>query len=180
MRPLFVTFTDFSMLRVIDAISEWAGRLAAWMFFAIGLFIAYEVFMRYVFVQPTVWVDEVSRIMQIWAAYLAGAYTLKHRDIVVIEVAFRDPGTLARKLTETFALIVIAVFCLAAAWYGFELWWKATQRGHTTDSYLGIPKWLTHASIWVGFGLLLLQSAVEAVKVWTVGIPERDVLDQAH
>jgi TRAP-type mannitol/chloroaromatic compound transport system permease small subunit len=30
--------------------------------------------------------------------------------------------------------------------------------------------WLTQASIWVGFGLVILQSVVEIVKIWTIGI----------
>lgn len=168
------------MIKFIDQISEIAGKFAAWIFFVVGLIITYEVFMRYVFTAPTIWVDESARIMQIWAAYLAGAFALKHREMIVIDVAFRDPNTLARKIIETFSLLVIIIFCAVATWYGFELWLKATLRGHTTDSYLGTPKWLTHASIWVGFGLLLLQAAVEIIKVWTIGIPEKDIMGGSH
>lgn len=42
-------FQDFQicMIRLIDTISEFAGRLAAWAFFAVGFFITYEVVMRY-------------------------------------------------------------------------------------------------------------------------------------
>ncbi len=167
------------MIKFIDQLSEITGKLAAWMFFAVGVFITYEVVMRYGFT-PTIWVDETARIMQIWAAYLAGGFALKHREMIVIDIAFRDPTTTLRKLVETFSLIVIVGFCAVAAWYGFELWLKATLKGHTTDSYLGLPKWFTHASIWVGFGLLFLQAIVEIIKVWTIGIPKRDVLDGAH
>jgi TRAP-type mannitol/chloroaromatic compound transport system permease small subunit len=168
------------MIRFIDQLSEWTGKFAAWMFFVVGLIITYEVFMRYVFIAPTIWVDETARIMQIWAAYLAGGFALKHREMIVIDVAFRNPDTMPRRLVETFSLLVIVVFCAVAAWYGYELWLKATLKGHTTDSYLGTPKWLTHASIWVGFGLLLLQAVAEIVKVWTIGIPQKDITDGAH
>lgn len=168
------------MIKLIDQISELTGRFAAWMFFVVGLIVTYEVFMRYVFTAPTIWVDETARIAQIWAAYLAGGFALKHREMIVIDIAFRDPTTRMRKIVETFSLVVIVVFCLVAAKYGFDLWLKATLKGHTTDSYLGTPKWLTHASIWVGFGLLLLQALVEIIKVWTIGIPDKDVLDGAH
>jgi len=165
------------MIKLIDGISEATGKIAAWMFFAVGFFITYEVFMRYVFVKPTIWVDEVARIGQIWAAYLAGAYALKYRDMVVIDIAFKTPNTIGRKVVETFALLVIALFCLVAVWYGYELWLKSTLRGHTTDTYLALPKWFTQASIWVGFGLLLLQALVEVVKVWTVGQVQHDPMD---
>ncbi len=161
------------MIRLIDTLSELAGRLAAWAFFAVGFFITYEVVMRYFFTMPTIWVDEVSRITQIWAAYLAGAYALKHREMIVIDVAFRKPGTLARKLVDTFGMLVIAIFCLVTVWYGIEIWWASTIRGHTTDSYLAVPKWFTQASIWVGFGLLLLQAAAETVRIWHPQPPDQ-------
>ena len=161
-----------SLVRRIDGLSEVTGRIAAWIFFAIGLIVTYEVVMRYVFVAPTIWVDEVARIAQIWAAYLAAAFALKHRDMVVIDVAFRTPGTLGRKLCETFALCVIGIFCFVTVYYGFELWLHATQRGHTTDSYLALPKWFTDASVWIGFGLLALQVLAELLRLW-VPLTER-------
>jgi len=99
-------------LKAIDNLSEFIGRLAAWMFFAVGLFVTYEVVMRYVFIKPTIWVDEVSRIIQIWATYMAAAFALKNRQLIVIDIAFKDPTTLARKLVETLSLLIILVFAL--------------------------------------------------------------------
>ena len=154
------------LVAAADAISEWTGHFCAWLFFLIGFCIAYEVVMRYVFVAPTVWVDEVARIGQVWATYLAAAYVLKHGDMVTIGIAFRKPGTVARKCADTLGLIVILLFCLVTIRYGFELWLVATRRGHTTDTYLALPLWFTHASVWVGFLLLALQGVAEIVKIW--------------
>ncbi len=157
------------IIATIDALSEFAGRLAAWAFAAVGFFITYEVFMRHVFIRPTIWVDEVSRITQIWAAYLAAALALKHREMIVIDVAFRKEGTLARRVVETFGLLVILAFCAVTVRYGLQIWWASTVRGHTTDTYLALPKWFTQASIWVGFGLLGLQALAEIVRIWRPG-----------
>jgi len=154
-------------IRIIDQSSEFAGKLAAWLFFAVGFFITYEVFMRHVFTMPTIWVDEVSRIVQIWAAYLAAGFALKHRQMVVIDLIFREEGTPIRKVLDSFALLLVITFSAVAVYYGFELWLKSTLRGHTTDTYLALPKWFTQASIWVGFGLLMLQAIAEAIKIWS-------------
>lgn len=162
------------MIRAIDSISDFTGRLAAWMFFAIGLFVTYEVIMRYVFTAPTIWVDEVSRIMQIWATYLAGAFALRHRKMIVIEVFFKDHESLGRRLSESFGLAMIMLFCLVACWYGFDQWLEKTLKNDHTDTLLGLPKWLTLSSIWVGFGLLLLQSLAELARIWTQGVPPSD------
>ena len=127
-------------VRGIDAISEFSGRLSAWMFFVIGLFITYEVVMRHVFTAPTVWVDEVCRIMQVWAAYLGAAYVFKHRQMITIEVALKDPTTLRRRLAETLAIMMLLVFAVTASYFGFQLWLKSTLAGHTTDSFPGLPQ----------------------------------------
>jgi len=166
------------MWRQFDRISDAIGTLAAWMFFAIGLFVAWEVVLRYAFTAPTIWVDEVSRIFQIWATLLAGAYLLRHRELILIDIFFRDRDSLARKLSETFSLLMIAAFCAVATKYGFDLWLKATLAGHTTDSFLAPPKWLTHGSLWIGFGLMLLQCAVEVIRVWVDGVPETAAHDE--
>lgn len=158
------------LIRFVDAVSELAGKLAAWMFFFIGLIVAYEVLMRYAFT-PTIWVDEVARVVQIWATFLAAAYVLKHREMVVIEVAFKDHTTVWRRISETFAVLMIIGFSTVAAWYGFDQWLEKTLINDITDSLLGIPKIITLSSIWVGFGLLLLQCLVELFRIWTVGVP---------
>jgi len=161
------------MIKIIDNITEFIGKLSAWLFFFIGLIVTYEVFMRYVFTQPTIWVDELSSVTQIWATYIGVSFALKHRDMIVIDIAFRDPNSLIRKILETFSLFIIIAFSSVAIWYGFEIWLDSTLKGHTTDTYLALPKWFTQASIWVGFSLLLLQAIAEVFKVWIVGIVEK-------
>lgn len=160
------------MWRRFDQVSDAIGTVAAWMFFAIGLFVAWEVLLRYAFNAPTIWVDEVSRIFQIWATLLAGAYLLRHRELILIDIFFRRRETAARKIIETISVLMIAVFCAVAAKFGFDLWLKSTLAGHTTDSFLAPPKWLTHASLWVGFGLMLIQCVVELIRIWVDGVPE--------
>ena len=161
------------LMQTIDAVSEWLGKLCAWCLFAIGFFITFEVLMRYVFNAPTIWVDEISRVLQVWVVFLATPYVLKHREMISIDVLLRDPNTLRRRLAESFSIVVLFVFISVAVYYGFELWLKATLAGHTTDTYLAPPKWFTHAPVWVGGTLLLLQAVTQLVRVWA-GTTERD------
>ena len=174
------------ILHFVDSMSEFAGKLCAWSLFAVGLFITYEITVRsdialgLLGTAPTIWVDEVSRIIQVWVAYLAPAYVMKHREMITIEIALQDPSTLARRLAETLGIIMLFIFAGTATFFGFELWLKATLAGHTTDSFLAPPKWLTHGSIWVGFSLLIAQGAADMWRIWTVGIPDTKPLDSEH
>lgn len=154
-------------VRIIDWISRLAGLIAAWMFFAVGLFVCFEVFMRYVMIAPTIWVDEVSRIFQVWAAFLAIAWVLQKRAHILIDITFRDPESLGRRIVDSFALGVVIFFCVVAVKFGLDVWWKSTAAGHTTDSYLAVPKAFIQSAVWVGFGLMALQAVAEIIKIWT-------------
>lgn len=168
------------LLRLIDGISEFAGKLCAWTLFAIGFFITFEVVMRYVFNAPTIWVDEISRVLQVWVVYLAAAYVLKHREMVTIELILSNPRSIWRRYAESFAIVILFVFAGTACYFGFQIWLKSTLAGHTTDTYLAPPKMITHAPVWVGSALLMLQGLVQLYRVWTEELPEDDVMDGAH
>ncbi len=165
------------MIKIVDNISEFFGKLSAWLFFFVGIIVTYEVVTRYVFNSPTIWVDEVSSVTQIWATYIGVAFALKHKDMIVIDIAFKDHNSLSRKVVETFSLILIILFSAVAVKYGFDIWLDSTIKGHHTDTLLGLPKWFTQASIWIGFLLVFMQAIVEIVKIWTIGIDPNEEIE---
>ena len=63
--------------------------------------ITYEVVMRYVFLAPTIWAEELSRFFQIWATYIAAAYVLRHRQLIAITILVNRLGPLGRRLAES-------------------------------------------------------------------------------
>ena len=65
-----------------NRLGELCGRTAAWAFVGVGAVLAYEVVMRYVFGAPTIWAEEVARMIQIWASYLAAGMLLAQRRMI--------------------------------------------------------------------------------------------------
>jgi len=145
----------------IDRLSEAGGRLAAWMFFAIACMITWEVVSRYLFLAPTIWAEEMSQFFQIWATYLAAAYVLKHRQLIVIDFFLIRMWPGLRRVVDIFSLLFIVLFCLVAIGYGMEILLESIRMGRATSTMLGVPKWMTESAIPVGFSLLLLQALLE-------------------
>ncbi|MDC1287594.1 TRAP transporter small permease [Gammaproteobacteria bacterium] len=164
----------------VDFLTDLCGKVCAGCLFAIGFIITFEVVMRYLFNAPTIWADEVSRILQLWVVFLATAYVLKQRQMITVTVLLRDPSSLRRRLAETLAIVVLVVFMGVVVYYGFQLWLKASLAGHTTDSYLAPPIWLTHAPVWLGGALLMLQGLVQLIRVWTEGLPADEMMGGMH
>lgn len=155
------------MLSIISKISTFCGKLGAWLFFAIGCIIMYQVVARYVFLKPTIWVEEMSRFLQIWATYLAAAYVLKNRQLIAIHVIRERMPAISRRISEAVSLVIIGIFSLVAAWYGSGIVIDSIRIGRASASMLGVPLWMTEIAIPIGFGLLFLQVLAELVATVT-------------
>jgi C4-dicarboxylate transporter, DctQ subunit len=155
------------MLKLIDTLSDWCGRLAAWLFFLIGIIIVFEVIARYVFLAPTIWSEEMSRFLQIWATYLAAAHVLRNRQLIAIDLVVRSLSPLLRTCCEALALLVIIAFSLVAVVYGTEIVVDSLRVGRSTATMLSVPFWMSEIAIPIGFGLLLLQALAELFRTVT-------------
>ncbi len=155
------------MFKIIECISEFFGHVAAWMFFAIGVMITYEVVARYVFFSPTSWAEEMSQFFQIWATYLAAAYVLKHRELIRITFLIDRAGPRLRRALEAVSLLAIAAFSLVALWYGTDILLESIHQGRHTSTILGVPKWMTESAIPLGALMLLAQTSVHLSQLFT-------------
>lgn len=152
------------MLKFVDKISGFCGWVSAWLFFIIGGIVVFEVVARYVFLAPTVWGEEMSRFLQIWATYLAAAYVLHNRKLIAIDIVIEKMPAPMRVVCESCALLVIGLFSLVAFWYGLETVIDSIRIGRATSTMLAVPKWMTELAIPVGFGLMLLQTLAELIR----------------
>ncbi len=153
------------MLAFIDRLSEFCGRVSAVIFFVIGGMITYEVIARYVFNAPTIWVEELSRFVQIWATYLGAAYVLRHRHLIAIDLVTGRLGRRGRLASEAIGLLFIAGFCLISIVYGVGIVVESVRLGRATATMLSVPQWMTESAIPLGMGLLLLQCLAELVRL---------------
>lgn len=148
-------------MNLIDGLSQGLGRAAAWLYFATGIMLGYEVVARYFFNAPTIWAAEVSQLFLIWGTFLAMAHALRNDQHIRIEIVVARLGPAPRRLLRAFSLICIALLSGVVVWYGWGIAWDSLERGRSTGTMLNIPNWWTEMVIPVGFGLLLLQALVE-------------------
>ena len=77
---LLIVFNRVSA--IIDAISEWTGKLVAWLILTMVLLVSYDVTMRYFFRSGSVALQEMEWHLFSLIFLLGAAYTLKHDDHV--------------------------------------------------------------------------------------------------
>ena len=65
-----------SVVRVIDAVSDWSGRIFCWLIIPLVVSLTWEVVARYVFGAPTVWAFDVSYMLYGSFFMLGAGYAL--------------------------------------------------------------------------------------------------------
>ena len=63
-------------LLIIDGISTWFGKTAAWLIILLMAVVCVEVFKRYIMNMPTAWIFDVDNMLYGTVFMLCGAYTL--------------------------------------------------------------------------------------------------------
>jgi TRAP-type C4-dicarboxylate transport system permease small subunit len=160
------------MLRVIDAVSRTVGTVAGWAYFATALMLGYEVVMRYVFIAPTIWAEELARMLLVWATFGGAAILLHRRQHITITLLTDHLSPRVRQVQEVFVLLFIVALAAVIVHDGTGIAYDSFHRGRTTGSMLDLPAWWSQASLPVCFALLGLQALAEALRVAIGGVAD--------
>ncbi len=152
-------------MKVITSLSQGACALGAVMLAATGVMLTYEVIARYFFIRPTIWAAELSQLCLIWGCLLAMAHLLTLRRHITVNAITTLLPPMAQKVCASVALVIVVVFSMIVAFWGFDIFLESFVRGRTTGSLLNLPVWIAEASVPIGFGLLALQGVVELIKL---------------
>ena len=147
-----------------DKIVKYSGYLASALFIAIGFIVSYEVIMRYLFNSPTIWVNEVSRFLQIWATYLALTYSFHKQDFIRITVIYDRLNEAGKKILDFISFIFILIFSSFVVYFGWLIAYDSLKVGRTSSTILDVPSFLTELAIPLCFAFLVLRVILEAIK----------------
>ncbi len=143
----------------VSVLSRVAAALAAAAFVVIGLIVSYEVVMRYVFLAPTRWVEEMARVLQIYGVFLACAWLVAERGHIRIILMTGALPAAARRWADRFALAAAGLVSVIGAWHAAALMRFAIDMAQYTDSTLELPLWVLHAPVAGGLALTAAQAA---------------------
>jgi TRAP-type C4-dicarboxylate transport system permease small subunit len=153
------------LLRYIDRLSELAGYASAVLILVSMLVVCYGVFLRYVLGASTVWQLELSTYFLMFAAFVGGAYGLKHGDHVNLSlIVERLPGK-TRLYVQLVASVMGLLFVAVVAVIGYVLWWETTQSGRTSGTAWNVPLTYPYLIVPLGMTLIALQYLVIVVQI---------------
>ena len=147
----------------MDTIIKYSGYLASACFITIGFIVSYEVISRYIFNAPTVWVNEISTFLQIWATYLAMTYSFHHKDFIRITVIYDRVGDKTKKILDFLSLSVMIFFSSFVVYYGWLIAYDSLVTGRTSSTILDVPSFYTEFAIPLCFLFLVIRVFAEII-----------------
>jgi len=153
-------------LYMIDGISTWTGKAAAWLIIGLMTLVCVEVFKRYIINMPTAWIFDASNMLYGTLFMICGAYTLAQNahvrgDFLYSSMRPRMQASLDLALYVMFFIPGIAALVYAGYDYASDSWRINEHSNVTAD---GPPVYHFKAMIPLAGALVMLQGIAEIVR----------------
>ncbi len=125
---------------MLDRVSTFLGRTAAWLTLFMVLVTFVVVVMRYVFDAGLIWLQESVVWMHAFVFMVGAAYTLQQEEHVRVDIFYRDMSPQRRAWVDSMGVVVFLLpLCGFLAWKAFDfvaLSWKLQEASRESG---GLP-----------------------------------------
>lgn len=154
-----------SILKGMDNISEWSGRIFIWLIIPLTIVVVFEVISRRIFNAPHIWATEVTNYLYGPHFMLVAAYTLLYRSHVSIDIIYAKFSPRTRGILDIIThLIFFFPFCTIAFLQGVLFAQTSWSIGETSESAALTIVPLVKTVIPVTFALLLMQGLANFLR----------------
>lgn len=99
------------------------------------------------------WVEEFSRYVSVWAAFIGSGLAVKRGAHIGIEAFVQILPIKIRKIEDLIVDIIGFLFSFAVVWVGIGFLFKLSASGHSSPA-IGLPITWAYAAVPVGFVLM--------------------------
>ena len=150
-------------MNLSEKIIKYSGYCSSGLFILIGFIVSFEVIARYIFNAPTIWVNEASRFLQIWATYLALTYTFHKKDFIRITFIYDRLNDKGKKILDFISFLFIISFSLFVVYYGWLIAYDSLETGRTSATIFDVPSFYTELAIPLCFLFLVIRVFAEII-----------------
>jgi TRAP-type mannitol/chloroaromatic compound transport system permease small subunit len=150
----------------IDRVSEWSGKIFAWLIVVLMLVVCVEVFKRYILNAPTAWIFDLDAMLYGTLFMMCGAYALSQNAHVrgdFLYSSMRPRTQAALDLALYFLFFIPGILALLYAGWDYALLsWRIDEHSNVTAD--GPPVYQFKAVIPIAGALVMLQGVAEIVR----------------
>lgn len=152
------------VIRIIDTVSDWIGKIFCWLLLVLVFVTAYEVFMRYVMQKPTIWAWDLNIMIFAAITFLGGGYALLHKGHVTVDVFVLNLTPKKRAVVDIITSTLFFVGITAIMVQGFDIFKMSWMAREKFPTIWAPPYYPMKFLLPLGCFLLLLQGISELLK----------------
>ena len=157
-----------TLIKSIDTLNDWVGKLVCLLVVPIIIAMVYEVVARKLFIAPTLWAFDVSRMLYGMSFMLGAAYGLMRGLHIRADFLYRSFSERTQGIVDLTLYIVLfmpAMLLLMYAGYDFAV--KSIMQGERAGDSTWAPiVWPVKSALAIGVALLVIQGISEICKSW--------------
>lgn len=154
-----------NILSSIDKISQYSGKATSLLILPTIIIIVYTVVMRYVLHQAPDWGFEVSLFLYGSHIMLGGAYTLKEKSHVTVDIFSKFLSERGKSVLDVISSIAILTVCMIIVIQGSHAAWESTKilERSIHQSSFNPQIWWFRWVIPISAGLIVLQALKDMI-----------------
>lgn len=143
----------------IDQLSRGIGAFVSYFYIVIVAITAYEVVMRYVLLQPTIWVHDLAVALCALGFVFGGPVALSARQHIAITALYERFGDKGRRRLDAVNSMLTILYLAVLVWATYLLARPAVETNEMTGTAWNVPiPMVLKVALVVGAVLMLLQA----------------------
>jgi len=160
----------YGKLKKVNAV---CATLAGIVLLFITFSISVDVFLRYVFAKPTIWITEVSTYLFLYVIYLGTAYALQEGMHIKVTFLLGVFGKRTQHIVDLITSILATLFTVVLLWQTSLMTWSAIKGRWTSPTALNAPTMYVYSIMVIGSFLLLLSFVCITILEFTARETEK-------
>jgi TRAP-type C4-dicarboxylate transport system permease small subunit len=161
----------------IKKFNSLCASLAGMILLFVSFSIFVDVFLRYVFRRPSIWITEVSTYLFLYMIFLATSYALQegaHIKVTFLLFSFSDR---IKRFFDLMTSIFAMTFCGVLLWQTAVMTWSAFKEKWTSPTMLNAPMAYIYMVMVIGSFFLLLTFILQTIVQFKASKPTHNVAD---
>ena len=154
---------SISFYEKVKKVNFLCASLAGFILLFITISIFIDVFLRYIFTRPSIWITEVSTYLFLYTIFLATAFTLQegiHIKVTFLIFRFSDR---VKRIFNLITSIFAMAFCFVLLWQTSLMTWSAFKERWTSPTMLSAPMAYIYMVMVIGSFLLLITFILQTI-----------------
>lgn len=158
---------EFESWGALDRLSVFVGRITMLLIVLLTMVMLYEVVLRYVFEEPTLWANEMSLWLAGFVFLTAGLYAMQQRSHIRIFLLYDITPRWVQRTFDCISTLLIIVFAVALIYGGYGEAFQKFARWETFGTAFDppIPATLKITVLFI-VAMVAVQATINLVSDW--------------